>query len=179
MRIGDDCVEQFRTLYLKQKKGKTPRGKPLEAVNRKPNRVGQADEDFILWRDEGQGSEESIAKAMWFLLNGIADGSIGVFPAKILHDVTLPGRDNKANSLCAGDGHAFEQVFAHGARPLLVRVHADANRQQFFRKGQRLYASAQAGSGYDSPSVAHGVDSIRSISSAARFAAVCSASTRC
>src|SRR5215213_10262773 len=71
--------------------------------------------------------------------------------SEIFEDVRLARRYDEAELVDAAEDHALEQIFAHGARALDSIGHAAADRQQLFRKSQRLYARSTASGGNNAP----------------------------
>jgi hypothetical protein len=131
--VRDDGVEILRLFNREEQERKNVVGKFGEAVFRKPNRVGKANERLFVILDEVGGLENGVAEAGGFLLDDVGEVDVVVAPAVIFEDVGFSGRDDETDLVGAAADHALDEIFADGARTFGVRfVEAAAHGQELF-----------------------------------------------
>src|SRR5438477_3299327 len=150
----------------------------LEPICRKPNRVRQTDKDLIVRCNEWERGKQRVTQSGGILLYRVADRRVPDLTPKIIENVSLGWRNNKADACCGRVDHSLNQVFTYRARTVAPIFSAGTHRKQFFGKRQRLDSRAQSSCRHNAPDSVHAAPSSNSTSSVARCSAVCSANTR-
>src|SRR6185437_1150489 len=118
-----------------------------------PNRVWKPDAYGLLFGNERSRAKESVTETNRFRLYGEADTNSGLPASVIFENVRFTGSDNEANLIGAPNRHAFQNVFANGARTMHQALGRSSHRQKFFRKGQRLNARTCSRRWNDAPHI--------------------------
>src|ERR1041385_4209758 len=113
-----------------------------EPILRKPDRVGQTDNDKLIAIDKRQRAKDRITQTRRRSLHRVAERRWSNLTAEVFEDVRLARRDYETNLGRAALDHPFDQVFADRTRAFIPILDAAAHGQQLFGKREWLNAAA-------------------------------------
>src|SRR3954468_6510896 len=85
--IGENRVKKLWSVHREQQKGKSSVGQEIKTLCRKPDRVRQANANFVVRRDKRQCAEQRVTEPMRVLLHHITDWHVADLRTVIVDDV--------------------------------------------------------------------------------------------
>src|SRR5689334_12760272 len=149
--VRDYRIEELRMVHRKHEKRESIVGQRREAILRKPDRVRETNQYDLSAIDKRQRAKDRIAQTRRRWLHGVTERSWADLAAEVFENVRLARRHNETDLSRPAFDHAFDEILADRARPLVAILVATTDRQQLFGKCEWLNAAPNACRRHNSP----------------------------